>query len=137
MRNMNNRGQEGFFIALIVFSFVILIFLGGVSFLKISGNTINNVESNLIILNGNDCLNQKDQFGFKVDCDLSIKNLGSTSVEITPEFKCWKISNPSDFEIIKVGKDAIPSGSIKTFEFSYDNDGREWSCQIYNYNTRK
>jgi len=139
---MHNKGQAG----IIGGIFLVLILMAGgflLLYLVLNDNsnpTGNPVKEtpNLIVENSKDCLNQEDPFGpFNyADCSLNIRNLGTKSVELTPEFKCWKLSNPSDFKIIKVSKDAIASGSAKTFSFSYNNGGREWSCQIDNFNAK-
>lgn len=135
-KNMNNRGQEAMFVLLLVFIAISLLIGGvfvGVSF---TGNTIkdnNGASPNLQIINSGNCLNQKDQFGFEIDCKLTIKNLENRPVELTPKFECYKLGDPYDKETLSSEKDAIPSGDERTFKISYDNDGREWSCKIIDF----
>lgn len=138
---MYEKGQAGIIavvFAIIFIVFVILVFLG--IRLIPTGNIPEDTDNspNLVVTNSKDCLNQRDPFGpFNyANCGLNIKNLEQKSVELAPEVKCWELSNPSGFKIIKAEKDAIPAGSTKTFSFSYNNGGREWSCQIHAFNAK-
>lgn len=131
----NKKGQEGFIIFLLLcFAAAAVIF----GIFALNGNTSkdnseNNDYPNLKILNQNDCLNQKDQFGFKADCALTIKNLENKPVELTPRFECYKLSSPYAKEVLVAEKNAIPSGDQRTFKISYGNSGREWNCEITDF----
>jgi len=103
-----------------------------------NGNEPSHREPNIKILDNNKCLNQKDQFGIRVKCTISVHNLEKIlAVQLQPEFKCWKLAEPAFPEYINAEKKAIISGGVEEFTVRYDNDGREWSCMIDNLNADK
>ena len=131
---MNKKAQETI---IGVVLFMIFIVAGFLIFYIFTGNaTAPSKEGdipNLQVINPSDCLNQKDGFGFKSDCTLIIKNLENKPVELSPLFECYKLKQPGQKETINSEKDAIPSGDQRSFTISYDNDGREWSCNIKDF----
>lgn len=135
---MNNKGQELLIGGFLIFVFVaLMVLLGAIALTGDATNNNGNKNTNspkLQILNPEKCLNQKDDFiGFKVDCELAIKNLEDKPVELTPKFECYKLSEPNDKDILTAQKDAISSGDQRMFKVSYNNKGREWSCKIIDF----
>ena len=134
---MNKKGQEGWiFVGLLIVGVALLLLIILSPSSDSTGGAINKTTPNLVILNKDNCLNQKDGFlSFTVKCELEIKNLENKPVELNPKFKCYKLSDRVG-EIIESGLDAIPSQESRKFDVTYDNDGREWSCEIVDFNVR-
>ncbi|MBI4117049.1 hypothetical protein HY449_04875 [Candidatus Pacearchaeota archaeon] len=138
---MNKKGQLEIFV-IVVFIIVVGIITYPWFIPKSTGDVTKNFQNNLtglIIINKEDCLNQKDSgglFSSSVKCKLEVKNLDNRPVEVIPLFQCYKLSSPLVKEDILSSRDAIPSLSSKFFEISYNNNGREWSCEIVNFNAK-
>ena len=141
MLKNNKQGQGGLIGFLVVVGVVILFIVIIVSaFSKDKPPTTQSPEPELKlqILNSGNCLNQKDPWGWKLfvkaTCVLSVKNLEQTAVQLQPIFKCWQLRLPNNLSYPKAEKKAIVSGEVVEFKVKYDNDGREWSCEIDDLN---
>ncbi len=94
------------------------------------------VDPSYEIVNPNNCKNREDTFGWgKVKCAITIRNMEShIPIQLEPTFKCWKLSESYSPKYIPSQRKAIASGGSEEFSVKFDNDGREWSCEISNVN---
>lgn len=67
-------------------------------------------------------------------CSIQLQNKESVTISAEPKFECTTSSGST---FVTASKQSLTSDAIGTFSVSFNNNGLDWTCALYNAQTTK